>query len=240
MDWFSYGPADLVPFSSETWLGLFGRYNQEGLGWVVAGPATVLVLGLLVRFAGGRTDWLSRASPRLLLALSGCCWLWIAWAFFHQAVSTLLWAADWLAWGFAAQGLVLLTAASLLPPARDPANRWPRVVGWGLIVVALIGAPLLAWSTGQPPQGIGWFGSGPTPTAVGTLGLLLVLPVRLGWLLLPVPLIWCLLAGMLGQVLHDPLWPLPLMCALVALLGWFGMHTRPSNNTNHGCAPSGH
>jgi hypothetical protein len=84
----------------------------------------------------------------------------------------------------------------------------------------LIGLPLLAWATGQPWRSIGWFGGAPDPTAVATLGLLLVLPVRLGWLLLPLPLIWCLLASVLGRVLGDPLWPLPLFCGVATLLGW--------------------
>jgi hypothetical protein len=220
MDWFSYGPADLVPFSRGAWLTLLGRYNQEGFGWVAAGLATVLAVGLLSRLALGPTPSASRTIQRLLPALFGLCWLWIGWAFFHQALGTLLWAADWLAWGFAAQGLALLVAALL--PLRDDATAtgWRAAAGWGLLLVALIGLPLLAWATGQPWRSIGWFGGAPDPTAVATLGLLLVLPVRLGWLLLPLPLIWCLLASVLGRVLGDPLWPLPLFCGVATLLGW--------------------
>jgi hypothetical protein len=103
-----------------------------------------------------------------------------------------------------------------------------------LFLVALIGLPLLAWATGQPWRSIGWLGSAPTPTAVGSLGLLLILRPRLGWLLLPVPLLWCLLASLLGQVLGDPLWPLPAFCALCGLLAGFGASHGGPVGAGHG------
>ena len=57
-----------------------------------------------------------------------------------------------------------------------------------------------------PLQGRGWassevFGIAPDPTAIATLGVLLLARGRLLPVLLPIPVLWCLLSGMTLQ--HD-------------------------------------
>ncbi len=210
MDWLSYGPADLVPFSRETWLALLAAYNRQHPPALPAGVGVALVVLWLTRVGGPRR-------LRLALALLGGCWLWIAWAFLYEALGTLLWAAPWLAWGFAAQGLLLVLAAALLPLSAPVAVASWRMSGWWLLVAAVVLWPTLAWAAGRDWLAVGWFGSAPDATAVGTLGVLAHVPGRSAWLLLALPVLWCALAAVLLQVLQSPLWCLPPLAAAVAL-----------------------
>ena len=64
--------------------------------------------------------------------------------------------------------------------------------------------PLLA-----PLQGRGWatsevFGIAPDPTAIATLGVLLLARGRLLPLLVPIPILWCLLSGMTLSTMGEP------------------------------------
>ena len=75
---------------------------------------------------------------------------------------------------------------------RGPAG-W---TGYLILGFALAGQPLLA-----PLQGRGWassevFGIAPDPTAMATLGVLLLARGRLLPVLLPIPVLWCLLSGL--------------------------------------------
>lgn len=214
MDLFGYNPADLVPFSRETWYALIAAYNRDQPSAVAGGMGVGLVL-LWLNARGGRRR-LGAA-----LALLGLCWLWIAWAFLYRELGTLLWAADWLAGGFAVQGLLLMVAAVLLPEDHLAATgRWPAA-GWWLLVVAVLLLPLLAWATARPWAAVGWFGSAPDATVIGTLGVLALLPGRVVLPLLPLPVGWCVLSAGMLQVLGDPLWPLPLLgLGAVPLLYW--------------------
>lgn len=201
MDWLSYSPADLVPLSQETWLRLLADYNQAHLPVVAVGMA----LGLLLL---ATTAHATAARLRVALALFGACWLWIAWGFFHQALTPLLWAADWLAWGFAVQGALLLGAA-LLPMAQVVDWRWPLSPAWWLLAIAVLGLPLAGFAAGRPWQALGWLGTAPDPTAVATLALAAMAPGHRSWLLLAAPALWCLLSATLLAVFTDPLWWLP-------------------------------
>ena len=211
MDWLGYSPADLVPFSRETWLRLVADYNAKHLPAVLTGLGSgVLVLW----FVAGAAAWRLRLAEALLVP----SWLWIAWAFLHQALGPLLWAADWLALGFALQGLLLLLSA--LIPLRVGDERWRGSVlaAWCLMAsaVVLLPAAQLLWA--QAPAALSWFGSAPTPTAVATLALAVLIPGPRAWLLLSVPLFWCMLASAAQGVFGDPLWPLPAIAAVLAVL----------------------
>jgi hypothetical protein len=73
-----------------------------------------------------------------------------------------------------------------------------------------------------PLQGRGWassevFGIAPDPTAIATLGLLLLARGRLLPLLLPIPVLWCLLSGVTLRTMGEPqAWALHAALALAA------------------------
>jgi hypothetical protein len=83
---------------------------------------------------------------------------------------------------------------------RGPAG-W---TGYLILGFALAGQPLLA-----PLQGRGWassevFGIAPDPTAMATLGVLLLAHGRLLPLLLPIPVLWCFLSGVTLRTMGEP------------------------------------
>jgi hypothetical protein len=211
MDWLGYSPADLVPFSLDTWLRLVAAYNAAHLSAVLGGLAAGMAVLWL---AAGAAAWRSRPA----LALLGGCWLWVAWAFLHRALGPLLWAADWLALGFAVQGALLLLSALL--PLRGSAQppRWARLAGWCLLACGVVLLPLAQGLLGRELAAVGWFGTSPTPTALATLGLVALLPGGRAWPLLPLPVLWCLLASAMLGVFAEPLWPLPGAAAAAAVL----------------------
>jgi hypothetical protein len=219
MDWLSYGLADLVPFSRDTWLALVAAYNRQHLPVVSAGVGIGL-LALWLTAVGG--PWRLRSG----LALVGLCWLWIAWAFLHRELGSLLWAADWLAWGFAAQGGLLVLAAAMVSASWSIAAPAWRAPGWWLLAAAVLLLPVMAWAAGRGWYAVGWFGTAPDATAIGTLGMLTLLRGRVALPLLLLPLLWCALAAAVLHVFDDPLWPLPLLAAALALWArWRGGRT---------------
>lgn len=186
-EWWTYGLHDLLLFSPGTYYRLFELHNLEW--WPL--PLATLALGAALLVLAGRGG---ERAGRWVLALLAACWLWVAWAWQLQRYAPINWAAAYFAWAWAAQGLLLLDAAwrgrfDALPPA------WRRHLGIALAGCALALHPLLASMLGR-----GWaqaevFGMAPDPTALFTLGVLLVLPLRrVGWLL-AIPLAWCATSG---------------------------------------------
>jgi hypothetical protein len=241
MPWSSYALSDFLPFSLETYQRLGALYN--------AGFTLVVVIGLGLGLVG--LFLLRRPSPwrlRLLLAGFALSWLWISWAYQLQTLAPLLWAGELFAIAFALQSGLLLAGAFWLPlpsatsppgDARSLARAEGRTsvrirarirarislgLGVGLLAVAILLLPLIELAAGSAWRGLSVFGTAPTPTAIGTLGLAALLGPRGAPLLMPIPLLWCLAASLLQLGLGDPLWPIPATATLVALaalgLGW--------------------
>jgi hypothetical protein len=153
-------------FSPEAYWRLVERFNAAWWPGQLAGIAAAGALLALPHRAGA---WPQRAML-LLLALA---WAWTGWAFHARSFAEIFLAAPWLAGACAAQA-VLLAAAAALPNATGRPSRPAWVAGHILLAAALL-FPLAA-----PLQGHGWaraevFGFLPDPTALATLGALLVL-----------------------------------------------------------------
>ena len=207
-EWWTYRLSDFLLFSPRAYYRLFELYNAEV--WPL--QFATLALGVvLVILSVRREPWAARA---LCMGLAAC-WLWVAWAFHWQRFVSINWAASWYAGAFVIQAALLLGCAALSGPSR-PAPRRPPAIGWGLLMLALAGYPLLGAPLGRPMSQAEVFGLAPDPTALATLGLLLLSPrQRMRWMLWPIPVLWCGVSGATLWALNAPeAWLLPTLATL--------------------------
>ena len=186
-EWWTYQLSDFLLFSARTYYRLFERYNIEV--WpaqILALAAAFALLACLLR----ATAWSARVAAALLAA----CWLWVGWAFHLERYAAINWTARYFAAAFAVEALLLLW----IGVARGRVLFTPAVVkrraGLCLLLFALFAQPLLGPLLGRPWLQMALFGLAPDPTVAATLGLLLA-SARVPWVLLPVPVLWCLVSG---------------------------------------------
>lgn len=183
-EWWTYRLEDFLLFAPQTYYRLFELYNAAL--W----PAQLVALALGGTLVG--QWWYGRG--RALAAVLAGCWLWVAWAFHVRHYATINWAATWFALGFAGEALLLFWSGVIRGRLRfgplTPAN----ALGLGVLLFALLVQPLLGPLLGRDWAAVELFGMAPDPTAVATLGVLL-LAARRHWLLLWLPLLWCAVSG---------------------------------------------
>lgn len=216
MDLLSYSLVDLIPFSRETYFRLFERYNVG----VWPAPIIGLAMGLTALFTARRADGRVLRIPFLLTAV---CWVWVGWVFQIHWYAPLSWPGIYFGFGFVLQGVLMAVFLGWSPLAgsSEGASRDPGPALW-ILVFALVLQPLLGLLSGRPWYGLEVFGSAPDPTALATLGLLLLIRHPLRWLLAIIPLAWCLISGATLWVLSVPTWPvMPLAAALyLGVVAW--------------------
>jgi hypothetical protein len=175
-----------------------------------------LAAGLIVILLIARRP---RSGARWIAFILAVPWIFVGWSFLWNRYTTINWAAAYIAPAFAIEGLLLLIVSLLDGLAFD--RRGPA--GWtGYLILgfALAGQPLLA-----PLQGRGWassevFGIAPDPTAMATLGVLLLARGRLLPWLLPIPILWCLLSGLTLQTMGEPQAWAPFAALALAAAAW--------------------
>jgi hypothetical protein len=117
-EWWTYRPTDLLMFSPETYYRLFELYNADV--WpaqIMALAAGVAIFVLMVR--GPR--W----SGHVVAALLAAAWFTVAWAYFLERYATINLAAPYLAWGFAAQAVLIAVSGILMGGSLSTIpNRW--------------------------------------------------------------------------------------------------------------------
>jgi hypothetical protein len=221
-DWWTYRLSDFLLFSARTYYRLFELYNAEV--W----PAHLL--GLALGFALVVVSMQGRAwAARPACAMLAPCWFWVAWAFHLQRYATINWAAPWFAAAFAGEGVLLLASVGFGARLRIPTARGlTAYVGLGLLLFALGVQPWLGVLLGRPWLQAEVFGLAPDPTALGTLGLLLLLrPVddtggagltpAYALVLWPIPVLWCLVSGATLWTMEAPDASLMPIAALLAV-----------------------
>lgn len=186
----TYSLSDFLMFAPETYFRLYVLYNAAVWPAQVAAAALALAAIALTRRAGA---W----QGRLLSALIGGAWAVIAWWFFlgHYADINLL--APWLAALFAIQAVLMVGvggAAGRLQLGWRASGT--GLLGLGVVIFAVLVHPLIGLAAGRTWTGVELFGLAPDPTALGTLGLLLMTPWRQRWVLALLPLLWCILSGL--------------------------------------------
>jgi Family of unknown function (DUF6064) len=210
-EWWTYTLSDLQSFSLQTYYRLFELYNAAI--W----PVQIVALG------SGLGSGLHPRRRRLLAAILAGWWLWIAIAFHATRYATLSWVAVYFAWGFGVEAVLLIWAGVIrgrlvFAPRVDAiggAGRW-------IFLFALLVQPLIGLLFGREWRQTGIFGVAPDPTAVATLGILLLATGRVRWELIAVPVLWCAISGAMLAAMGAPdAWITPVAALLaVSLAAW--------------------
>ena len=206
-EWWTYRPSDFLMFSARSYYRLFELYNAA----LWPAQPIVIALGVLLLAA---LAWASRRQPapvwpqRIGCALLAAAWLWIAIAYHAQRFASINAAASGYAAAWALQAVVLLVLGirGSDEPGRarvmraDAPARW---TGLGLMAYAVGLHPWVGLWVGRSIGQAEVAGLAPDPTALATLGLLLLLPRardalqrglrRVAW---SIALAWCALSGL--------------------------------------------
>ena len=183
----SWTLEDLLLFSPQVYWRLFALENEAV--WpaqpVVLAAAALLALSLVRE---------RRHAGRWLGPVLGAAWLWTGWHFVALRYGSVNWAAPTFAWGFYAEAALLAglgLSGRLVFMQRGRGAR----SGLGLLVGAVLIWPLLAPLDGRPWREAEVIVIAPDPTAIATLGLL-VLAERTRWtaLLCIAPVLWLALS----------------------------------------------
>ena len=213
-EWWTYRLSDLLLFSPRTYYRLFELYNAA----IWPAQIVAVALGLAVLLLG-RGQGSSRG--RWIAALLAGCWLWVAIAFHANRYASINWAAVDFAWGFGCDAALLIWTGVLrgrlvFGTGEGATSRAAR----GIFLFALLAQPLIGPLCGRPWRQVEIFGVAPDPTAVATLGLLLLAAGRVRWELIAIPAIWCAISGGTLLAMKAPdFWVTPLSAALAIALG---------------------
>lgn len=210
-EWWTYRLSDFLLFSARTYYRLFELYNRD----IWPAQLATLALGVVILACLLRRDaW----RGRLVAAILAGCWLWVAWAFQLERYASINWAASAFAIGFAAEALLLVWFGIVRDDLlRAPSGR-AHVAGVCMVLFALAVQPVLGPMTGRPWAQAEVFGTAPDPTAVATLGVLLLAPAWPRWALMPIPLAWCVISGATLWAMASPEALLMPLAALLVLL----------------------
>ena len=192
--WTSYRLQDFIPFTAEVYFRLLERMGETF--W----PLHLLTLGL-----GAAALVLAlRHRPRLACLLPAPLWAFVAVEFFFQRYAALNWAGGYVGNAFIAQA-VLLVVMALTGWGMDKAPRStspPVIMGTAIALFGLIVMPLIAPLSGDSCYQGEVFGIHADPTAVTTLGLLLIMLRGFAlWIAAIIPTLWLVVSGLTLQVL---------------------------------------
>jgi hypothetical protein len=212
-EWWTYTLSDIQSFSLPTWYRLFERYNAAIWPAQIVAGALGLAIPALLR----------RAEPwrgRVIAAILAATWLWISIAFHATRYKTLTWVALYFAWAFALEALLLIWSGVIrgrlvFTPRVDAIGR----AGLWIFLFALLVEPMIGLLLGRGWRQIEIFGVAPDPTAVGTLGILLLATGRVRWELIALPVLWCAISGATLAAMEAPAaWIMPAAAVLVLFL----------------------
>lgn len=209
-EWWTYTLSDFLLFSPRVYYRLFELHNQAV--WpaqLLTAAAGLAILVLLLRPI--------RARERIIPALLGALWIYVAWSFFFERYATINWAAVYVAAAFALQGLLLIGAGASGHLTFAGGRSLPDFAGVALFALALGGYPLIAPTLGRPWAAAEVFGIAPDPTAVATLAVLALAQGRPRWLLMIIPCLWCAVTGATLWTMESPEYLVAPLGALVAV-----------------------
>ena len=187
--WQTYRLEDFIPFTPDVYWRLLERINEAF--WPLHVLAVAIGLAALLLAL--------RDNQRIALALLAPAWLTSGILFHFTYYAELNWAAPWFGWGFIAQAALLLALAWFAGSSRTHGPSKGVSTGIGAIVamVSLLGYPLIAATIGPGLSHAETYGLHPDPTAIATLGVLLILLRGPGfWLASLIPILWCVIGAL--------------------------------------------
>ncbi len=167
-EWWTYRLSDFLMFSPATYWRLVERYNRDvwPLQFLMVAAGAMLLWWVAVR---------RPASGNLVASVLAALWLWVGWAFHWQRYAPINWAAEYFAAAFTLQAILMLGVAVMAKGGEiRPDGPLVRVGGLALAATGVLGYPFIALAAGRPWSQAELFGLMPGPTALGTLGLLLL------------------------------------------------------------------
>jgi hypothetical protein len=214
----------MLPFTAEILFSSFEQYNRALWPLPILAVALALAIVLL-------TLRPVRGGDRAIGALLAAAWVWIGVGYHFLHLDAIDFAAPLYGAFFVLEGLLFGWAAML----RGLAFRFDAdLFGWAGLALAL--AATLVWPLADLP-GHGWqslrlAGLAPGPTAVFTLGLLLLTEGRAPLHLALIPLLWTMVAGATAWLLaipQDLALPVAGLVGFVLLLRKSRRRTRPQS-----------
>ena len=206
-EWLNYSLGDFLMFGPEVYWRLFELHNQAL--WPLSVVAIVVGIAILLGHLLGRQP--IRAT---------CFALALTWAGSAQFLVTryvpINWPMEYAVWLFVAEAVGFMIVAML--GTRYKVARSSRWIGVSLVAWSVLLHPFLSVRFGRPLAQAEVVGLAPDPTAIATLGfLLLVKSTPWQWTLSLIPMAWCSVSSVTLLTLGDPQW----LVLLGALSLWF-------------------
>jgi hypothetical protein len=213
-EWWTYTLQDFLLFSPRTYYRLFELYNLA----IWPAQFLALTLGLAV------LALLVRPSPKTgqrIAAILALAWFFVAWAYFNARYASINWIAPYFAAAFLIEALLLAWAGIIRRSFSLSLVDHAGKIGLCLFLFALFIQPMIGPLLGRPITQSEVVGLMPDPTAIATLGLLLIVTSRYVISLLIIPLAWCIISAATLWTMGSPeAWVMlaaPLIC-MIALL----------------------
>lgn len=165
-DWRSYRLEDFIPFTPEVYFRLIERVNETW--WPVQLLALALGLAALILAVRGNARW--------ALALLAPAWAFSGIVFHLHYYAEINVAATWFGYLFIAQAVLLLALAATMgkPDPSSHPGRWRTVTGVAITVVGLLPSSLVSLARSENWSQSEFFALHPDPTALATIGLVIL------------------------------------------------------------------
>jgi len=189
----SFSLRDLLIFSPESYFTLFELSNKAlwPLQILLILSALLAVLLIYKRH---------HLATKLIFIWLGLVWAFVGYSYFRQYYSQISTYAHYLSYLFWIEaGLLFLfafvTKHELINTLKVPFAKERSIIGYGLILYGIFMHPVISlfiWK--QTIIRLELFAIAPDPTAIATIGFILLLPVRTYSVLIIIPCLWLLLS----------------------------------------------
>ena len=148
--------------------------------------------------------WWPRGRGRWIVLVLAVLWAFVGWSFLWNRYAAINWAIEYFAPLFALEAILLLIAGTVFNGLTFDRRGIVGRIGLALVALGIAAYPFFAPLFGRPWSGAEIFGIAPDPTAMATLGLLVLVRWWLSLLLTLIPILWLLLSGLTLWTMGDP------------------------------------